>query len=76
MKDLEYINTGLFTRFIPNTPAGEDAWRVMAESDGYGAILTIRLVSVLRQIRKTGLTVSKANPVLVNDEELLEELMS
>lgn len=32
--DLEYIKTGLFTRFMPNTSAGEDAWRVMHEANG------------------------------------------
>ena len=30
--------------FIPNTPAGEDAGRVMAADDGYGAVLTVHLV--------------------------------
>ena len=69
--DPEYINTGMFTRFVPNTPAGEDAWRVMD-----GAVLTIHLNSVLRQIRKAGLSVGKANPVQVNNDELLKELMA
>ena len=74
MKDLSYTTVGMFTRFIPNTPAGEDAWRVMAADDGCGAVLTVHLVSVLRQIRKAGLTVGKARPALVNDDELLAEL--
>ena len=74
--DLTYLTSGLFTTFFPETPAGEDAWRVMAESDGCGAVLTIHLVNVLRQIRKAGLTVGKANPVLVNDDELFAELVS
>lgn len=74
MQDLEYINIGMFTRFVPNTPAGENAWRVMAEYDGCGAVLTIHLQNVLRQIRKAGLTVSKAKPVTSNITTILAEL--
>jgi len=69
--DLEYINTGMFTRFVPNTPAGEDAWRVMD-----GCVLSIHLDNVLRQLRKAGLSVGKARPAQVNDDELLKELMA
>lgn len=74
MKDLSYINTGMFTRFIPNTPAGEDAWRVMALEDGCVAVLTMHLDSVLRQLRKAGYSVGKDVPVRISDDELLTEL--
>ena len=66
--DIEYINTG-FTRFVPNTPAGEDAWRVMD-----GCVLSIHLDNVLRQLRKAGLSVGKAQHVAFDTDALLEEL--
>ena len=76
MKDLSYINTGLYTRFVPNTTAGEAAWRVMASQDGCGAILSVHLPQVLAQLRKAGYSVEKAKPCKVNDDELLRELMA
>lgn len=76
MNDLEYQTSGMFTRFVSNTPAGEDAWRVMAESGNCGAVLTIHLQSVLRQIRKAGLTVSKAKPPTSNIDDIFAELES
>jgi hypothetical protein len=72
--DLEYINTGMFTRFVPNTSAGEDAWRVMAASDGSGAMLSIHLDNVLRQIRKAGLSVGKAKPCKTSVDDILAKL--
>lgn len=57
--DLTYITSGLFTRFIPHTKAGEDAWRVMA-SQGQEAILSIHTGAVLAQLRKAGYCVKKA----------------
>lgn len=57
--DLEYINTGLFTRFMPNTAAGEDAWREIA-NQGHEAILSIHAKNVIFQLRKAGYSVAKA----------------
>lgn len=74
MTDLSYLSSGLFTTFFPETPAGADAWRVIAAGDGCGAVLTIHLPSVLAQLRKAGLSVGKAKPVMVSDDELLAEL--
>lgn len=74
MNDLSYLTTGMFTRFIPNTTAGEDAWRVMTASDGGGAVLTLHLQSVLRQLRKAGYSVGKAAPVKMSVDELLAEM--
>lgn len=68
-KDLEYINTGMFTRFVPNTPAGEDAWRVID-----GCVLSIYLDNVLRQLRKAGLSVGKAKPCKTSVDDILAEL--
>lgn len=57
--DLEYITSGLFTRFIPITKAGEDAWRTMADQDAT-SILSIHTASVLAQLRAAGYSVRKA----------------
>jgi len=60
MTDLEYIKDDMFTRFMPNTPAGEDAWREMAKEDGVAAVLNIHAKSVISQLRKAGYKVAKA----------------
>jgi hypothetical protein len=57
--DLTYITTGMFTRFIPHTEAGEHVWGQMA-SQGHEAILTIHKASVLAQLRIAGYKVRKA----------------
>lgn len=67
--DLEYITTGLFTRFVPNTPIGEDAWRQMD-----GAVLSIHAKNVIGQLRRAGYSVRKAKPVKQSMDELLAEL--
>ena len=74
--DLEYTTDGLWTRFIPNTKAGEGAWYRIAElTDGSGAILTMHLPDVLRQLRAAGYSVRKARVTLSPDtDELLAEL--
>jgi len=77
MVDLEYIISGMFTSFIPMTPAGEDAWRVIMSGDST-QILTIHLNNVLAQLRKAGYSVAKAKkaaPVTANEiDNLLAEL--
>lgn len=75
--DLEYTTNGLFTRFYPNTAAGEDAWREMAEETGNGAVLSIHAKNVIAQLRKAGYSVAKAKkaPAWTSaDDELLAEL--
>ena len=71
--DLEYTICGLFIRFVPNTPAGEDAWRVMAASD---PVLAIHAKAVLAQLRAAGYSVTKAKPIKINDDELITELLA
>lgn len=74
--DLTYITTGLFTRFVPNTKAGEEAYREMANHDAT-SILTMHLTSVLAQLRKAGYSVAKAKKAPAwtsEDDQLLEEL--
>lgn len=77
--DLTYITSGLFTRFMPNTPAGEAAWNVMAKETGRGnaAVLSIHAKNVICQLRNAGYSVTKAKkaPAWTSaDDELLAEL--
>jgi hypothetical protein len=75
MVDLEYRNDGLFTRFYPNTPAGENAWRQMAEqNNGTPTILSVHTDNVLYQLRKAGYSVKKAGKPTHTLEEILAEL--
>lgn len=79
--DLTYSCTdGMWTRFYPETPAGVDAYNVMAKADADGvvAFLAHQVPSVLRQLRAAGMTVRKAKPEkpMTDAEwyELLEEM--
>jgi len=61
--DLTYSCTdGIWTRFWPHSPAGEDAWRVMAaaDPDGVVAFAPMQVPGVMRQLKAAGLTVGKA----------------
>lgn len=76
MIDLTYLDKGLFTTFIPHTPAGENAWRVMHEANGE-AVLSIHAKNVIGQLRKAGYSVTKAKkaPAWTGaDDELLAQL--
>lgn len=72
--DLEYRDCGLFTRFMPNTPAGEDAWREMAKENGNAAVLSLHANNVIAQLRKAGYSVGKAKKPIQSIDEILEEL--
>lgn len=71
MNDLTYRTLGLFTMFIPHTPAGEDAWREIAsKSEGTGKVFTMHLNYCLKQLRAEWYQVSKAGkpePIDWND---------
>lgn len=77
MTDLTYSVNSMFATFFPESKAGEDAWRVIAEqNEGVAKVLSIHLEFVLYQLRKAGYSVKKAqvkNP-LMTDNELLAEL--
>ena len=76
MTDITYLDKGFFTTFIPHTPAGEDAWRVMHEANGE-TVLSIHAKNVIAQLRKAGYSVAKAKnaPAWTSaDDELLAEL--
>jgi len=56
--DITYTTSGLFTRFMPNTPAGEDAWRHMEAQYGT-SVLNIHANNVIGQLRDAGYSVAK-----------------
>jgi hypothetical protein len=78
MYDLEYYNNGMFTRFIPNTPSGVEAWHVMAKDNGNAAVWSAHAQDVIAQLRKAGYSVAKAKkPTKITAQEvdqLLAEL--
>ena len=68
MSDLQYIEQGLFTSFVPVTKDGEVIWaELLSQNEGSNKVLTIHKDKVLRQIRKAGYSVSKAKPVGENE---------
>lgn len=72
--DIEYANHGLFTRFYPNTKAGEVAWNEMAKEDGVAAVLTFEAKKVIAQLRAAGYTVAKAKKPTESIEDILAQL--
>lgn len=76
--DLTYSCTdGIWTRFYPETPAGEDAWRTMAAADAQGvvAFLPGQVPGIIAQLRAAGYSVAKARPVKAGElDAILAEL--
>lgn len=72
--DLEYINDGLFTKFMPVTKAGEEAWREMAKEDGVAAVYVCQANSVLAQLRTAGYSVRKAKVCKKSINKIMAEL--
>ncbi|WP_051960432.1 hypothetical protein [Devosia riboflavina] len=76
--DLTYsCPDGIWTRFYPETAAGEDAWRVMAAADPQGvvAFLPGQVPGVIAQLKAAGLIVGKAKPIKPGDlDAILNEL--
>lgn len=74
--DLTYSDDGLFVRFLPETTAGEDAWRELAErSEGTGAFLMIHRDGIIRQLRAAGYRVAKRRASKADDTDaILAEL--
>lgn len=70
MTDLTYFDDGLFTRFMPETPAGETAWRVIAgQTEGTGKVLTIHADDTCRQLRAAGYSVAKGKRRAPNESD-------
>jgi hypothetical protein len=78
--DLTYTAHGLFTSFLPNTPAGEQAWREIADqNDGNAKVLTIHAEAVAAQLRAAGYTVRKVKAkrgTAAEEDALLAELLA
>ncbi|HTM78669.1 MAG TPA: hypothetical protein VL133_13695 [Devosia sp.] len=76
--DLTYsCADGIWTRFYPETPAGEDAWRVMAAADPQGvvAFLAGQVPPVLAQLKAAGYVVRKAKPAVPGElDAIIAEL--
>jgi hypothetical protein len=79
--DLTYRNDtacGMFIRFLPETKAGERAWRQMVKHDPSHCcvFLAAHLPSITAQLKAAGYTVAKAKreTVTMTDDELLEAL--
>ena len=82
--DITYINQGLFTAFIPQTKAGEDAFREICRVQGElsgtddhtGKVLTVHVKQTIAQLRKAGYKVGKAKEQSKPTELELDELLS
>lgn len=77
--DLGWRDDGLFTLFLPNTKAGEDAWRVLAaHTEGTGKVFSHHAPDVIRQLRAQGYTVARLRAGSggpSEDDALLAELL-
>jgi hypothetical protein len=75
--DISYTTDKMFTRFMPESKAGEDVWREMASKmDGVAAVLNFEAARVIAEMRKAGYKVAKAKSVNLDmsDDELLAAL--
>lgn len=76
MYDLEYIDHGMFTSFLPTSKAGEVAFNQMAEyTDGTGKVLSIHKQSTIQQLRQAGYRVEKAKKRGKVTAEQADEMM-
>lgn len=73
--DLTWTQLGAFTMFMPETPAGREAWTALAaESDGTGKFLNHQAPAIKKQLRAAGYTVRKNNPAPVSIDRITELL--
>ena len=76
MNDLEYIDNGMFTSFIPVSKAGEVAFNQMAEyTDGTGKVLSMHKQSTIQQLRQAGYKVNKAKKSRKVTAEQADEML-
>ena len=78
MADITYINQGLFTAFLPESKAGEDAFRAIckAQGDHTGKVLTTHAKATIAQLRNAGYSVKKQGKREEIDADELEALLS
>lgn len=79
MNDIEYIDNGMFTSFIPVSKAGEVAFNQMAVyTEGTGKVLTMHKQGTILQLRQAGYKVGKARQqgkvTAEQAEDMLREL--
>lgn len=76
--DFTYIDGGLFVTFLPETPAGEKAWReIAAKNDGVANIYFAHAKRFIASLRKAGFIVRKAKKSNdIDADKLLFELFS
>jgi len=75
--DISYTTDKMFTRFMPESKAGEDVWREMASKmGGVAAVLNFEAKAIIAQMRAAGYKVGKAKSVKMDmsDDELLAAL--
>lgn len=77
MADITYSNQGIFTAFLPETKAGEDAFRAIckAQGDHTGKVLSIHAKATIAQLRKAGYAVKKQGKVEDIGADELEALL-
>lgn len=74
MSDLIYTQNGFFTRFVPNTKEGEEAYNEIYRVTGDGAVRNDHLKATLKQLRNAGYKVSKAKVSKVKKEKVMSEI--
>lgn len=78
--DLTYSDDGLFVTFYAETPAGVQAYNVMAHTQGGDArCFAQHLPAILAQLRAAGYRVAKHKPATSagpDDDALLAELLA
>ena len=76
MNDLEYIDHGMFTSFIPVSKEGEVAFNEMAAyTEGTGKVLSIHKQSTIQQLRQAGYKVGKAKKAKEITAEQAEDML-
>ena len=74
MADLIYTQNGFFTRFVPNTKEGEEAYNEIYRITGDGAVRNDHLKATLKQLRCAGYKVSKAKVSKAKKEKVMSEI--
>lgn len=73
--DLTYRRGRTFTTFLPETPAGEAAWRDMAEATaGTGKVFNAEAPRIIAALRAAGYVVHRVKPGRAEIDGLLAEL--
>jgi hypothetical protein len=60
--DLTYTIDGIFARFMPETSAGEMAWKQIVAVQGEASVFAWHFEPTLQQLRAAGYTVEPAKP--------------